>query len=105
MLGSGTVVASAHNVLCGHVQSATDDLPPVYCPSPRRTEFDFIGRRSPPVDGPVVFVDSNRYPADLPLALPHHLCAHVQDVELERGGRVLGRYRIHECLPRTGDGR
>jgi hypothetical protein len=100
-LGHGTVVASAHNVLCGHVQSATDDVPPVYCPSPRRTEFDFVGRRSPPVDAPVVFVDSDRYPADLPLALPHHRCAHAQDVELERAGRVLGRYRIHECLPGT----
>jgi hypothetical protein len=98
-LGPATVVAAAHNVLCGHVMSALDNSPAVYCPSPRRTEFDFVGRRSPPVGAPVVFVDSDRYPADAAQALPHHRCVRAEDVELERGGHVLGRYRIHECQP------
>jgi hypothetical protein len=101
-LGPSTVVAGAHNVLCGHVQAALDDSPNVYCASPRRTEFDFVGRRSPPVDAPVVFVDSDRYPADLALALPRHRCVRAEDVDLERAGRRLGRYRIHECRPRRG---
>jgi 4-amino-4-deoxy-L-arabinose transferase-like glycosyltransferase len=101
-LGPGTVVAAAHNVLCGHVQAAIDDSPPVYCPSPRRTQFDFEGRKSPPVGVPVVFVDSDRYPADIAQALPHHRCVDAQDVELQRGGHVLGRYRIHECRPEGG---
>jgi hypothetical protein len=103
-LGPAAVVASAHNVLCGHVQSALDDSPAVYCPSPRRTEYDFVGRRSPPDSAPVVFVDSDRYQADTALALPHHRCVRAEDVEIERGGRLLGRYRIHECEPREAAG-
>jgi 4-amino-4-deoxy-L-arabinose transferase-like glycosyltransferase len=98
-LGPRAVVAGAHNVLCGHLQSALDDTPPVYCASPRRTQFDFVGRRSPPEDSPVVFVDSDRYPADAAQALPRHACAHAEDVVVARGGRVLGRYRLHTCTP------
>jgi 4-amino-4-deoxy-L-arabinose transferase-like glycosyltransferase len=101
-LGQGTVVAAAHNVLCGHLQAAIDDAPPVYCPSARRTEFDFLGRRSPPADARVVFVDSDRYPESTALVLPTHGCVRVQDVEVKRGDRTVGRYRIHECLPREG---
>jgi hypothetical protein len=103
-LGPAAVVASAHNVLCGHVQSTLDDSPAVYCPSPRRTEYDFVGRRSPPAGAPVVFVDSDRYPADTALALPHHRCVRAEDVDLERNGHLLGRYRIHECTPREAAG-
>lgn len=69
-LGPGVVVAGAHNVLCGHVQAAIDDKPAVYCASPRRTQFDFTGRRTPPLGSSVVFVDSERYPADPAVALP-----------------------------------
>ena len=100
-LGPRTVVAGAHNVLCGHVQAALDDSPAVYCASARRTEFDFIGRRSPPSDAPVVFVDSDRYPENPGVALPDHACAHAQNIEVERSGLHLGRYRIHDCLPRS----
>jgi hypothetical protein len=81
------------------VQEALDDSPAVYCPSPRRTEYDFVGRRSPPADAPVVFVDSDRYPADTAMALPRHRCVRAEDIELGRGGRLLGRFRIHECQP------
>jgi 4-amino-4-deoxy-L-arabinose transferase-like glycosyltransferase len=98
-LGPGTVVAGAHNVLCGHLGAATDDSPPVYCPSPRRTEFDFVGRRAPPAGVPVVFVNSDRYPDDPALALPSLRCVEAEEVQLERGDRVLGRYHIHECVP------
>jgi 4-amino-4-deoxy-L-arabinose transferase-like glycosyltransferase len=99
-LGEGTVVAAAHNVLCGHLQGAVEDAPPVYCASARRTEFDFVGRRTPPADAPVVFVDSRRYPEQVAAVLPAHRCTQVQDVDVERGGRVVARYRIHACLPR-----
>ncbi len=98
-LGSRAVVAGAHNVLCGHLQSALDDAPPVYCVSPRRTQFDFVGRRTPPPGAPVVFVDSDRYPADAAQALPRHACGGAEDVVVERGGRVLGRYRVRSCAP------
>jgi len=98
-LGPGAVVAGAHNVLCGHLQSVLDDAPPVYCASPRRTQFDFVGRRTPPRDAPVVFVDSDRYRADAAQALPRHACAGAEDVVVERGGRVLGHYRVRSCVP------
>jgi hypothetical protein len=98
-LGPRTVVVGAHNVLCGHLQSALDDTPPVYCESPRRTQFDFVGRRSPPDGAPVLFVDSDRYPSNAAQALPAHVCAHAQDVVVERGGHVLGRYRLQACQP------
>jgi 4-amino-4-deoxy-L-arabinose transferase-like glycosyltransferase len=101
-LGNGAVAAAAHNVLCGHLQAALADTPPVYCPSARRTEFDFLGRRSPPADAHVVFVDSDRYPELAAQVLPAHRCARTQDVEVKRGGRVIARYRIHDCLPREG---
>jgi hypothetical protein len=98
-LGAGTVAAGAHNVLCGHLQAAIDDTPPVYCASARRTEYDFVRRRSPPPSAPVVFVDSDRYPGAPESALPGHRCARVEDVEVARAGRLVARYRIHECLP------
>jgi 4-amino-4-deoxy-L-arabinose transferase-like glycosyltransferase len=98
-LGRGAVVAGAHNVLCGHLQAALDDTPPVYCASPRRTEYDFLGRRTPPSGLPIVFVNSDRYPDDPALALPRHRCIHAQDVAIERSGLRVGRYRIHQCMP------
>ncbi len=100
--GPRAVVAAAHNVLCGHVLFAIGDSPAVYCPSDRRTEFDFMGRRTPPVDAPVVFVDSDRYPADLARALPAHVCAPAQSVNIDRSGLVVARYWVHDCAPRSG---
>ncbi len=95
----GAVVVGAHNVLCGHIQSELEDSPPVYCASSRRTEFDFIERRLPSAATPVVFVNSDHYPDDPALALPRYRCARVEDVDVERGGRRIARYRIHECVP------
>ena len=102
-LGPEATVASEQNVLCGHLDVALGDEPAVYCPSRRRTEFDFIGRRDPPSRAPVIYVDSARYPGDPAVSLPLHSCARVREIEVERGGHVLGRYRISECLPR-GEG-
>jgi 4-amino-4-deoxy-L-arabinose transferase-like glycosyltransferase len=100
-LGPTAVAAGAHNVLCGHLQAALDDSPPVYCPSPRRTEFDFTGRRSPPVEAPVVFVDSERYPADRAMAVPGHVCKAPEELEIDRAGLHVARYFLYECVPRT----
>jgi 4-amino-4-deoxy-L-arabinose transferase-like glycosyltransferase len=102
LLGRGAVVAGAHNVLCGHLQVALDDSPAVYCPSPRRTEFDFLGRRSPPADAPVVFVDSARYPADPTIALQGHVCGPATEVAVDRSGLVVERYHLRDCRPRSG---
>jgi hypothetical protein len=99
-LGPDAVVASEQNVLCGHLDVVVDDRPAVYCPSLRRTEFDFIGRRAPSSRAPVIFVDSARYPGNPAVSLPLHTCARVREIEVERGERMLGRFRISECLPR-----
>jgi 4-amino-4-deoxy-L-arabinose transferase-like glycosyltransferase len=99
-LGPATVVAGAHNVLCGHLQAALDDRPAVYCASRRRTEFDFIGRRSPPADVPVVFVDSERYPEDPASSLPRHTCGPPEPIPIDRGGRHAATYRVYDCAPR-----
>jgi 4-amino-4-deoxy-L-arabinose transferase-like glycosyltransferase len=100
-LGPGAVAAGAHNVLCGHLQVVLDDWPAVYCPSPRRTEFDFLGRRSPPADAPVVFLDSARYPADPTVALPGRACGPPQEVVVDRSGLVVERYHLRDCGPRS----
>jgi 4-amino-4-deoxy-L-arabinose transferase-like glycosyltransferase len=101
-LGPRAVAAGAHNVVCGHLQVALDDSPAVYCPSARRTEFDFVGRRSPPADAPVVFLDSVRYPADPAAALPDHVCGPVQEVAVDRSGLIVERYHVRDCEPRSG---
>jgi 4-amino-4-deoxy-L-arabinose transferase-like glycosyltransferase len=101
-LGPTAVVVGAHNVLCGHLQAALDDSPAVYCASPRRTEFDFIGRRTPPAGAPVVFVDSVRYPAEAGVALPDRVCGPAQHVEIERAGLHQADFRIRDCLPLAG---
>jgi 4-amino-4-deoxy-L-arabinose transferase-like glycosyltransferase len=98
-LGPGAVVAGTHNVLCGHLQVALDDAPAVYCPSPRRTEFDFLGRRDPPGGAPVILVDSDRYPADAAAALPDLRCGPAEDVVIDRAGLVVGRYHVRDCQP------
>jgi hypothetical protein len=100
-LGPDTVVAGAHNVLCGHLLSAIDDSPRVYCPSVRRTEFDFIGRRSPPPRANVIFVGSDRYVDDPETALPDHVCQPAREVPVESGGRVVARYELLRCIPRS----
>lgn len=101
-LGPRAVAAGAHNVVCGHLQVVLDDAPHVYCPSPRRTEFDFLGRRSPPPDAPVVFLDSERYPANLAETLPGHDCGPAERLAIDREGLPIGTYRVRDCAPRTG---
>ena len=100
-LGPRTVVAGAHNVLCGHAQAALDDTPPVFCLASRRTQFDFVGRRRPPSGAPVVFLDSERYPADPDVALRDYECGPPQEIEIDRSGLFQGRYRLRDCLPRA----
>ncbi len=98
-LGPNTVVASSHNVLCGQVAAQLDDRPHVYCPSPRRTEFDFLGRRDPPMDAPVVYVDSARYSESVSELLPGRSCAQTQTIAVMRDGRALNKYGIYVCHP------
>ncbi len=98
-LGPAAVVVGAHNVLCGHLQSALDDRPEVYCRAARRTQFDFVGRRTPPVGAPIVLVDSDRYPETPSSVLPGYTCTPDRAVEIERAGLRVARFRLQACLP------
>jgi dolichyl-phosphate-mannose-protein mannosyltransferase len=98
-LGPDTVVAGAHNVLCGQVAARLDDRPAVYCPSPRRTEFDFLGRRDPPADAPVVYVDSARYHEEVHERVPGRRCEPASSLDIVRGGRTVSHYDIYGCQP------
>ena len=69
-LGRNTVVASCQYALCAHILTALDDRPRVYCPSFRRTEFDFIGRRDPPQGVPVLYITDDHYHEDPAQLLP-----------------------------------
>ena len=102
LLGPAAVVVSHHNVLCGHLAAALDDRPPVYCASPRRTEFDFLGRRDPPAAAPIVYVESDRYPAEPASILPGRSCALVRTLDIERGDHLLNQFRIYDCLGSDG---
>jgi dolichol-phosphate mannosyltransferase len=91
-LGPNAVVAASHNVLCGRLQIELGDRPPVYCTSPRRTEFDFVGRRDPG-NAPILFVASTRYPG----GLPDRACALEDHVDVARGGRIVNTFELYSC--------
>ncbi|MGH7435374.1 MAG: glycosyltransferase family 39 protein [Polyangiaceae bacterium] len=99
-LGPGTVVAGAHNVLCGHLMWALGDAPHVYCESTRRTELDFMGRRALPDGVAVVFVDSDKYPADVNRVMAAYACGAREEVDAERDGVTVGRYGLRACVRR-----
>jgi hypothetical protein len=100
-LGPGVVVAGSHNVLCGQLAARIDDQPHVYCSSPRRTAFDFFGRREPPAAAHVIYVDSARYHEDVSQRLPQRSCARTQVLDMTRDGRAIGKYSIYVCGPKV----
>ncbi len=101
-LGPGTVVASCQYALCAHVLRAIDDAPPVYCPGPRRTEFDFLGRRDPPPGAPVLYVHDDHYHDPPDALLPGRACAPLPTLSVERDGVLMQRYHFWACGPVGG---
>ncbi len=99
LLGPDTVVAGAHNVLCGHVAAVLDDRLAVYCASARRTEFDFMGRRTPPAGAHVIYVDTARYRDDPAVVLPGRRCVPAENIDVVRDGRSVNEFRIIACTP------
>lgn len=99
-LGPGTVVASCQYALCAHILTALDDRPTVYCPSPRRTEFDFVGRRDPPPGVPVLYIHDDHYHEDPGTLLPDRECTEVRTLPVERAGVTMQRYHLWACLAR-----
>ena len=102
-LGGRTVVVSSHNVLCGHLEVELGDSPPVFCASPRRTEYDFVGRGVPPRNAPIVYVDTVRYTRD-PTEATARSCSLAEQVDVTRAGHTVQSVRIWACdVPSNGD--
>ena len=101
-LGRNTVVAAPQYALCSHILTALDDRPRVYCPSSRRTEFDFIARRDPPQGVPVLYITDDHYHDDPAQLLPDRNCQPQRVVSIQRDGLLLQNYKLWACLPRGG---
>jgi len=101
VLGPATVVAGSQYALCAHVLTALDDRPPVYCPGPRRTQFDFLGlgRRDPPGSAPVLYVHDDHYRDPPSAVLPDRACRAIRTLPVERKGVVMQRYHLWACAP------
>ncbi len=101
---SGRVVlASNHYSLCGRLLFETNDSPPTYCPTARRSAFAFFGRQDPPGDATVVTLTSDIH-QELPAGLEGRDCSVVDTVPVERGGRTVARYFVRSCQPAGGSG-
>lgn len=102
-LGPAIAVASTHNVLCGRIMYELEDWPNVYCPTREPTAYEFVGRSIPPTNT-VLMVDSEQYPYRSD-ALDRFDCQPAEIVERRRGGRTVGRYRLHVCRNEVSDAR
>jgi 4-amino-4-deoxy-L-arabinose transferase-like glycosyltransferase len=92
------VLASNHYAMCGRLLMETGDAPNVYCPTARRSAFDFFERRTPPATATVIALTSDIRP-DLPVGLEGRTCSLADEVEVERAGRPVAHYFVHSCAP------
>jgi hypothetical protein len=93
---SPVVLAGNQYALCGRLLFETEDSPPVYCPTAKRSAFDFFDRREPPPGATVVVVTSDIHP-ELPAELRGGSCAPADEVVVERDGRNVARYFVRSC--------
>jgi hypothetical protein len=92
------VLASNHYSLCGRLFFEMGDSPTVYCPTARRSAFDFFGRRDLPAQATVVVLTSDVHEG-LPEGLGARSCVLADQVDIERGGRKVARYYVRSCPP------
>jgi hypothetical protein len=92
------VLASNHYSLCGRLFFEMGDWPAVYCPTARRSAYDFFARHDPPADATVIVLTTDIH-ADIPAALEGRSCSLADEVEVERGGRAVARYLVQTCKP------
>ncbi|HEX3345715.1 MAG TPA: glycosyltransferase family 39 protein [Polyangiaceae bacterium] len=96
------VLASNHYSLCGRLMFEMGDAPPVYCPSARRSAYDFFDRRDPPADATVIALTTDIH-GELPAGLENRACTVADTVDIERGGRQVARYFVQTCPPAPVD--
>jgi 4-amino-4-deoxy-L-arabinose transferase-like glycosyltransferase len=92
------VLASSHYSLCGRLLFEMGDWPPVYCPTARRSAYDFFGRHDPPSNATVIAL-TNDIHDEVPAGLEDRTCKVVDQVDVERGGRHVARYFVQSCAP------
>lgn len=92
------VLASNHYSLCGRMLFEMGDWPPVYCPTARRSAFDFFGRHDPPASATVIALTSDIH-AELPPGLAGRSCVVAEQVDIERAGRKVAHYVVQTCRP------
>jgi hypothetical protein len=99
---SGSVVlASNHYSMCGRLSFEMGDNPPVYCPTARRSAFDYFDRERPPADATVIAL-TNDIHDQLPVGLEDRACVIADQVDIERAGRHVARYFVRSCPPLPG---
>jgi hypothetical protein len=96
------VLASNHYSLCGRVLFEMGDWPPVYCPTARRSAFDFFGRHDPPANATVIALTSDIHP-DLPPGLQGRKCTVADQVDVERARLKVAHYVVQSCRPSPVD--
>lgn len=97
--GHGPVVlASNHYAMCGRLLMETDDAPNVYCPTARRSAFDFFERRDPPANATVIVL-TNDIHRELPPGLEGRSCSLEDEVNVERAGQTVATYFVSACPP------
>ena len=92
------VLASNHYAMCGRLFMEMGDAPKVYCPTARRSAFDFFERRDPPATATVIAL-TNDIHRELPPGLEGRACVLTDDIQVERAGREVARYFVHSCPP------
>ena len=96
------VLASNHYSLCGRMMFEMGDSPAVYCPSARRSAYDFFDRRDPPAGATVIALTTDIHEA-MPEGLENRSCVLADTVDVERGGRRVAPYFVNSCAPAPTD--
>ncbi len=92
------VLASNHYSMCGRMFYEMGDSPAVYCPTAKRSAYDFFDRRDPPADATVIALSTDIHP-DMPEGLAGRDCVLADTVDIERDGIHVARYFVHSCAP------
>jgi hypothetical protein len=91
-------LTSNHYAMCGRLLFEMGDTPNVYCPTSRRSAFDFFGRRDIPTTATAIVVTNDIHP-ELPPGVEGRSCTVVDEVDVERDGRRMARYFVQSCPP------